>query len=109
MAFKPTLTVKNTGRKRVCSMYKCMDNETVMVHRGRHSSFESLFFCEDCIRELVEGYIDVVGVEKAREVFAGAMAKLAEPVEETPFEDIAEPVEKKTAEKGAKKTANKGE
>ena len=104
MAFKPTLTVKNTGRKRVCSMYKCTDNETVMVHRGKHSSYESLFFCKDCIRELVEGYIDVVGVEKAREVFAGAMAKLAEPVEDT-----EEAVEKKTAEKGAKKTANKGE
>ena len=104
MAFKPALTVKNTGRKRVCSVYRCKDNDTVMVHRGEHSSFESLFFCKDCIRDLAEGYIDVVGVEKAREVFAGVLAKLEEPAENT-----EEPAEKKNAEKGAKKTANKGE
>lgn len=102
MAFKPTLTVKDTGRKHVCSMYKCTDNKTVMVHRGRHSSFESLFFCQDCIHELAEGYIDVVGVEKAREVFAGVIKKLAKPTEDKPAED-------KPAEKGTKKTANKGE
>lgn len=102
MAFKPTLTVKDTGRKRVCSMYKCTDNKTVMAHRGKHSSFESLFFCQDCIRELAEGYIDVVGVEKAREVFAGVIKKLAKPTEDVSAED-------KPAEKATKKTANKGE
>lgn len=107
MAFKPTLTVKDTGRKRVCSVYKCTDNKTVMVHRGKHSSFESLFFCADCIRELAEGYIDVVGVEKAREVFAGVIEKLAKPTEDKPAEDV--PTEDKPAEKGTKKTANKGE
>jgi hypothetical protein len=108
MAFKPTLTVKDTGRKRVCSMYKCTDNKTVMVHRGRHSSFESLFFCKDCIRELAEGYIDVVGVKKAREVFAGVIKKLAEPVEAE--KNVAEAsATKKTADKVAKKTSGKGE
>ncbi len=132
MAFKPALTVKNTGRKRVCSVYKCPDNNTVMVHRGRHSSYASLFLCEDCIRELMEGYIDVVGEEKAREVFAHAIARLTEaehseegviipeegvivPEESVinPEESVINPEEgvieeKKPGKKGAKKTA-KGE
>lgn len=109
MAFKPALTVKNTGRKHVCSMYKCADNRTVMVHRGRHSSFESLFLCEDCIRELVDGYIDMVGEEKAREVFASAIARLA--VEEKPHiapKESAD-VEEKPARNSGKKSVNKGE
>ena len=112
MAFKPALTVKNTGRKHVCSMYKCTDNNTVMVHRGRHSSFESLFLCEDCVRELMDGYIDVVGEEKAKDVFASSIARLA--VEEKPHiapKETAESAEneEKPVKKGEKKSVNKGE
>lgn len=109
MAFKPALTVKNTGRKHVCSMYKCTDNNTVMVHRGRHSSFESLFLCEDCVRELMNGYIDLVGEEKAKDVFASAIERLA--VEEKTHIAPAEFAEnkEKPVKKGVKNSVNKGE
>ena len=126
MAFKPALTVKRTGRRRVCSVYKCKDNNTVMVHRGKHSSFESIFLCEDCIRELVHGYIDVIGEEKAREVFASVIDRLT-PGEkpdisetEAPETEAPETVEPETevpdetkapetAKKASKKQKSKGE
>ena len=71
------LTVKNTGRKRVCSVYKCTNNETFMIQRGERSSYESLFLCRDCIREIVEGYIDQVGEAEAAAVFGGSLQRLS--------------------------------
>jgi hypothetical protein len=101
------MTVKNTGRKHVCSVYKCTDNNTLMVHRGKHSSFESLFLCENCIRDIVGGYIETVGKERAAEVLGGvikpivAADKKAEKTADTTAEAVNE-------EKTAKKKESKG-
>ena len=60
------MTVKNTGRRRVCSVYKCKNNKTYAVQRGKHTTLDSLFLCDDCFRDLMGAYVDTVGVEKAR-------------------------------------------
>ncbi len=102
------LTVKNTGRKRVCSVYKCTNNETFMIQRGERSSYESLFLCRDCIREIVEGYIDQVGEAEAAAVFGGSLQRLSSYTakqDEEPDKDEATAEEK---QKPTRKRTKKG-
>ena len=101
------MTVKNTGRKHVCSVYKCTDNNTLMVHRGKHSSFGSLFLCDNCIRDIVAGYIETVGKERAAEVLGGVIKPIV--AEEKKVEKAEKTAESVTEEKVTKKkTENKG-
>lgn len=101
------LTVKNTGRKRVCSVYKCTNNETFMIQRGERSSYESLFLCRDCIREIVEGYIDQVGEAEAAAVLGGSLQRLysytAKQDEEPDKDEATAEEEQKPTRKRAKK------
>ena len=98
------MTVKNTGRKHVCSVYKCTDNNTLMVHRGKHSSFESLFLCEKCIRDIVAGFIKTAGKERAAKVLGEVIKPIV--AAEKKAEKTAESVTEEKVTK--KKTENKG-
>ena len=75
------MTVKKGTRKRTCSVYKCSNVNTHMVYRGSHTSYEMLHICDDCVRDIVLGYIESVGVDVARKVLAGVFDKLSEDTE----------------------------
>lgn len=85
------MTVKKGKRKRTCSVYKCSNVNTHMVYRGSHTSYEMLHICDDCVRDIVLGYIDEVGVEEARKVLCGVVERLSEaPAEEDAEKEASE-------------------
>lgn len=68
-------------RRNPCSVYRCRNRDTYLIHRGQDVNHNTLYLCEDCIRDIVAGYIDTVGEERARDTLAESLKRL--PLEES--------------------------
>ena len=69
---KLDLNVYSTGRWVECSIDKCYDRNTLIIHRGE-LGYHPLFICEDCIGDLMEGYVRFAGKDRAKKVLAAAL------------------------------------
>ena len=72
---KLDLNVYSTGRWVECSVDKCYDRNTLIIHRGE-LGYNPLFICEDCIGDIMEGYVRFAGKDRAKKVLAAAMELL---------------------------------
>lgn len=98
---KLEMSVYSTGRWVECAVDKCYDRNTLIIHRGT-LGYKPLFVCEDCIGDMVEGYVRFAGKERAKKVLAAALELLKD--EEIPASKIDEdaPVAKTTRKRTAK-------
>ncbi|MBE6599122.1 MAG: hypothetical protein E7638_06750 [Ruminococcaceae bacterium] len=78
------MKVRKLTRRHICSVNKCRNRDTYLVHRGTDVNHQPLYLCEDCIKEIALGYAETVGVEKARVVF-GALLERLKPAEEKTY------------------------
>ena len=105
---KLDLNVYSTGRWVECSVDKCYDRNTLIIHRGE-LGYHPLFICEDCIGDIMEGYVRFAGKDRAKKVLAAALKLLkdedAPPVKTDGVVDGAQTTEKTTR----KRTASKGD
>ena len=72
---KLDMNVYSTGRWAECSVDKCYDRNTLIIHRGE-LGYHSLFICEDCIGDIMEGYVRFAGKDRAKKVLAAALEML---------------------------------
>lgn len=105
---KLDLNVYSTGRWVECSVDKCYDRNTLIIHRGE-LGYHPMFICEDCIGDIMEGYVRFAGKDRAKKVLAAALKLLKD--EDAPAvqtDDVVDGVQ--TAEKTTRKrTASKGD
>ena len=88
---KLDLNVYSTGRWVECSVDKCYDRNTLIIHRGE-LGYNPMFICEDCIGDIMEGYVRFAGKDRAKKVLAAALELLKDedaPVVQTD-EDVQE-------------------
>ena len=96
---KLDLNVYSTGRWVECSVDKCYDRNTLIIHRGE-LGYNPLFICEDCIGDIMEGYVRFAGKDRAKNVLAAALDLLKD--EDAPAVQTDEDVqETKTTRKRA--------
>lgn len=69
---KLDLNVYSTGRWVECSIDKCYDRNTLIIHRGE-LGYHPMFICEDCIGDIMEGYVRFAGKDRAKKVLAAAL------------------------------------
>ena len=69
---KLDLNVYSTGRWVECSVDKCYDRNTLIIHRGE-LGYNPMFICEDCIGDIMEGYVRFAGKDRAKKVLAAAL------------------------------------
>ena len=69
---KLDLNVYSTGRWVECSVDKCYDRNTLIIHRGE-LGYHPMFICEDCIGDIMEGYVRFAGKDRAKKVLAAAL------------------------------------
>lgn len=96
------LTFKVLTKKRACTMYKCRNVTSYMLYRGRHSSYEAIFLCEDCIKDIVRGYADAAGADKARALFSDVFVAAGEPRVKEDKESASAPKPASSGKKAAK-------
>ena len=96
---KLDLNVYSTGRWVECSVDKCYDRNTLIIHRGE-LGYNPMFICEDCIGDIMEGYVRFAGKDRAKKVLAAALDLLKD--EDAPAVHTDEDVqETKTTRKRA--------
>lgn len=96
---KLDLNVYSTGRWVECSVDKCYDRNTLIIHRGE-LGYHPMFICEDCIGDIMEGYVRFAGKDRAKKVLAAALKLLKD--EDAPAVQTDEDVqETKTTRKRA--------
>ena len=96
---KLDLNVYSTGRWVECSVDKCYDRNTLIIHRGE-LGYHPMFICEDCIGDIMEGYVRFAGKDRAKKVLAAALDLLND--EDAPAVQTDEDVqETKTTRKRA--------
>ena len=105
---KLDLNVYSTGRWVECSVDKCYDRNTLIIHRGE-LGYHPMFICEDCIGDIMEGYVRFAGKDRAKKVLAAALDLLKdEDVTSLHTDGGVDSVQ--TAEKTTRKrTASKGD
>ena len=105
---KLDLNVYSTRRWGECSVDKCYDRNTLIIHRGE-LGYHPLFICEDCIGDIMEGYVRFAGKDRAKKVLAAALDLLkdedAPSVQSDGGADGTQTAEKTTR----KRTASKGD
>ena len=69
---KLDMNVYSTGRWVECSVDKCYDRNTLIIHRGE-LGYHPMFICEDCIGDIMEGYVRFAGKDRAKKVLAAAL------------------------------------
>ena len=69
---KLDLNVYSTGRWVECSVDKCYDRNTLIIHRGE-LGYHPMFICEDCIGDIMEGYVRFAGKDRAKKVLSAAL------------------------------------
>ena len=89
----------STGRAGECSTDKCHDKRTLIYHRGT-LGWSPSFICEDCLADLLEAYVRLVGKDKAKEVLAASLELLRD--EPQPDEDAKKPEAVKPQRRSAK-------
>lgn len=72
---KLELHLYSTGRAGECSVDKCHDKRTLIYHRGT-LGWSPSFICEDCLADLLEAYVRLVGKDKAKEVLSASLELL---------------------------------
>lgn len=70
---------KRLRRPIQCVMEHCKKRDTYLFHRGSEYGLYPIHLCSDCIRDIVDRYIDLAGVDEARKNLADVMGKLAYP------------------------------
>lgn len=96
---KLDLNVYSTGRWVECSVDKCYDRNTLIIHRGE-LGYNPLFICEDCVGDIMEGYVRFVGKDRAKKVLAAAL-KLLKDEDEPAVQTDEDVQETKTTRKRA--------
>ena len=103
---KVDLNVYSTGRWVECSVDKCYDRNTLIIHRGE-LGYHPMFICEDCIGDIMEGYVRFAGKDRAKKVLAAALELLkdedAPAVQTDDVVDGAQTVEKTTRNRASAK------
>lgn len=101
---KLDLRLYNTGRWVECGVDKCYDHNTFIIHRGS-LGWNPMFLCEDCLGDIVEAYVELVGKDKAKKTLAAAL-ELLKDEEETPDAPDTQSAEDTPAvQKGTRKRA----
>ena len=105
---KLDMNVYSTGRWVECSVDKCYDRNTLIIHRGE-LGYHPMFICEDCIGDIMEGYVRFAGKDRAKKVLAAALDLLKD--DDDPSVKTYNVVDaEQTAEKTTRKRASaKGE
>ena len=67
------LRFRKLTRRNPCSVYRCKNRDTYLIHRGQDVNHNTLYLCEDCIKDIVKCYIDTVGADHAKETFADSI------------------------------------
>ena len=100
---KLDMNVYSTRRWGECSVDKCYDRNTLIIHRGE-LGYNPMFICEDCIGDIMEGYVRFAGKDRAKKVLAAALDLLKD--EDAPAVQTDEDAQatkttrKRAAEKG---------
>ena len=100
---KLDLNVYSTGRWVECSVDKCYDRNTLIIHRGE-LGYHPMFICEDCIGDIMEGYVRFAGKDRAKKVLSAALDLLKdEDAPDVRTDDCAQTAEKTTRKRAAAK------
>lgn len=67
------LRFRKLTRRNPCSVYRCKNRDTYLIHRGQDVNHNTLYLCEECIKDIVKCYIDTVGADHAKETFADSI------------------------------------
>lgn len=68
-----------------CTVDRCRNRDTIQYFRGSDGGHNPMHLCSDCVHDIVAKYVEIVGVDAAREKLADVMELLKpeETVEET--------------------------
>ena len=68
-----------------CTVDRCRNRDTIQYFRGSDGGQNPMHLCSDCVHDIVAKYVEIVGVDAAREKLADVMELLKpeETVEET--------------------------
>ena len=101
---KLDMNVYSTGRWVECSVEKCYDRNTLIIHRGE-LGYRPMFMCEDCIGDIMEGYVRFAGKDRAKKVLAAALKLLKD--DDAPYVQTDDVVDgAQTAEKTTRKRSS---
>lgn len=67
------LRFRKLTRRNPCSVYRCKNRDTYLIHRGQDVNHNTLYLCEECIKDIVKCYIDTVGTDRAKETFSDSI------------------------------------
>ena len=83
MAF--TMNGRRWHRQIQCTVDRCRNRDTIQYFRGSDGGHNPMHLCSDCVHDIVAKYVEIVGVDAAREKLADVMELLKpeETVEET--------------------------
>ena len=83
MAF--TMNGRKWHRQIQCTVDRCRNRDTIQYVRGSDGGHNPMHLCSDCVHDIVAKYVEIVGVDAAREKLADVMELLKpeETVEET--------------------------
>lgn len=83
MAFK--MNGRKWHRQIQCTVDRCRNRDTIQYFRGSDGGRNPMHLCSDCVHDIVAKYVEIVGVDAAREKLADVMELLKpeETVEET--------------------------
>lgn len=83
MAF--TMNGRKWHRQIQCTVDRCRNRDTIQYFRGSDGGRNPMHLCSDCVHDIVAKYVEIVGVDAAREKLADVMELLKpeETVEET--------------------------
>ena len=85
------LRFRKLTRRNPCSVYRCKNRDTYLIHRGQDVNHNTLYLCEECIKDIVKCYIDTVGTDRAKEMFSDSIHVLIpHDSGETPSDAIGE-------------------
>lgn len=83
MAF--TMNGRKWHRQIQCTVDRCRNRDTIQYFRGSDGGHNPMHLCSDCVHDIVAKFVEIVGVDAAREKLADVMELLKpeETVEET--------------------------
>lgn len=85
MAF--TMNGRKWHRQIQCTVDRCRNRDTIQYFRGSDGGQNPMHLCSDCVHDIVAKYVEIAGVDAAREKLADVLELLKpEEVEETPGE-----------------------
>ena len=89
MAF--TMNGRKWHRQIQCTVDRCRNRDTIQYFRGSDGGQNPMHLCSDCVRDIVAKFVEIVGVDAAREKLADVLELLKpEEAEETVEETVEE-------------------